>query len=202
MTCLPQSGGECEKPYTDAFATHLNNAEGTHYVHQACLDILERKHPQPEALYLDSERTAQLVIERKSICSPKDYFHRHSNDHFVSDMFEEGLRDLIVENVYEISLPMLIMGTQPELRLFVQSAVQSIRTNWPRIVEVSAKAPHTRARACPTLLRAAPRGLQLPAKGMLSRAHVRRRDFVLPPPTPNHNGWTQTVMQSHVRNAL
>jgi hypothetical protein len=37
-----------------------------------------------------------------------------------------------------------------------------------------------RTRARPTLLRTAPRDLQLPAQSMPSRAHVRQRDFVLP----------------------
>jgi hypothetical protein len=134
MTCLPQSGG-CERPFTDAFAAHLNDAEGAHYVHQACLDILDRQHPQPEALYLDSKRNARLVIERKSISFPRDYARRHNNDHFVSDLFDKGLSGLLLDDLYEVRLPMLMDGTQLELRSFVQLAIQRIRSNWPRIVE-------------------------------------------------------------------
>ena len=74
MTCLPQNGGECERRFTDAFAKHLNEVEGTHYVHHTCLDIRARQRPEPEALYLDSLRNARLVIERKSICHPHTTF--------------------------------------------------------------------------------------------------------------------------------
>jgi hypothetical protein len=110
---------------------HLNDAEGSHFVHRACLDIADRQNPQPEALYVDSEHSIQLVIERKSISSPADFAHRHSNDHFVSDLFEEGLKGLPFDGLYEVSLPMLISGTQTQLRAFVQAAIQSIRTHWP-----------------------------------------------------------------------
>jgi hypothetical protein len=51
-------------------------------------------------LYVDSERNVQLVIERKSISSPADYAQRHSNDHFVSDLFEEELKDLALDDLY------------------------------------------------------------------------------------------------------
>jgi hypothetical protein len=130
MTCLPRSGG-CEKPLTDAFVNHLNDAEGACFVHRSCLDIVDRRNPQPEALYVDSGRNIQLVIERKSISSPADFAHRHSNDHFVSDLFEDGLKGIPFDDLYEISLPMLISGTQPQLRAFVLAAVQSIRSHWP-----------------------------------------------------------------------
>jgi hypothetical protein len=136
MTCLPQSGG-CERPFTDAFVDHLNSTEGAQYVHCACLDVVDRQHPQPEALYVDSERNVQLVIERKSISSPADYAQRHSNDHFVSDLFEKALKDLPLDDLYEVSLPMLVSGPRSKLKLFVQGAVQSIRSHWPRIVEGS-----------------------------------------------------------------
>jgi hypothetical protein len=138
MSCLPQAGGGCEKPFTDAFAAYLNYAEGTRYIHESCLDIRDGRDPQPdsqpEALYLDLERNVQLVIERKSICWPTDHFHRHSNDHFVSALFGQGLKSLAIEGAYEIGLPMLMKGTQRDLRLFVDAAVQSIQADWPRVV--------------------------------------------------------------------
>ncbi len=80
---------------------------------------------------MDSGNNIELVIERKSISSPVDFVHRHSNDHFVSELFEAKLKDLPFDDLYEIGLPMLISGTQPQLRAFVLAAVQSIRSHWP-----------------------------------------------------------------------
>src|SRR6266849_4372724 len=133
MPCLPQSGG-CEKPFTDAFTEYLNRTEGTRYVHRECLDVADRQNPQPEALYMDSQRSLQLVIERKSISWPIDYAHRNSNDHFVSDVFAEEMKSLPLDDLYELRLPMLIEGTQPELRSFVLGAAQKIRLHWPQVV--------------------------------------------------------------------
>ena len=103
MPCLPGSGG-CEKPFTDVLVAHLNRIEGAHYVHEACLDVADKTVPQPEALYLDSESGSQLVIERKSISWPVDYTYRHKNDHAVGELFAQGLRDLTVDDLYEIRL--------------------------------------------------------------------------------------------------
>jgi len=132
MPCLPQSGG-CEKPFTDAFIEYLNRTEGTRYVHRECLDVADRQNPQPEALYVDSERSIQLVIERKSISWPVDYVHRHSNDHFVSEVFSKEMESLQLNDLYELRLPMLIEGTQPELRSFVVDAARKIRLHWPKV---------------------------------------------------------------------
>ncbi len=115
--------------------THLNDAEGTQYIHRECLDVFDRRNPQPEALYIDSERNLQLVIERKSISWPVDYIHRHSNDHFVSEVFAEEMKDLSLDDLYELRLPMLIEGTQPELRAFVVKAAQKIRLHWSHVAE-------------------------------------------------------------------
>jgi len=132
MSCLPKSGG-CEKPFTDALVQHLNFTEGTQYIHQACLDVANRRTPEPEALYQDSERNLQLVIERKSISWPVDYARRHANDHFVSDRFYEQLKGLACDSLYELRLPMLIDGTQSELRLFALEASEKIRSHWPKV---------------------------------------------------------------------
>lgn len=78
MTCIPQSGG-CERPFTEAFVEHLNQTGGFRYVHRACLDVASSQAPQPEALYEDSGRNMQLVIERKSISWPIDYPYPRSS---------------------------------------------------------------------------------------------------------------------------
>lgn len=132
MGCLPQSGG-CERPLTDAFVRHLNQAEGSHYAHQACLDVMDSTCAQPEALYADAAGNLRLVIERKSIAWPADYSYRHSNDHLAFKVFSEALRDFTFEDVYEIRLPLLIKGKQEELRAFALAAAKEVRAHWAQI---------------------------------------------------------------------
>ncbi len=133
MSCLPQSGG-CERPFTDAFAMHLNHEEGAGYVHRACLDIADRRNPQPEALYVDPSRNAQLVVERKSLSWPIDFAQRHSNDHFVGDVFKEKTKDIPMEDdLYCLRLPMLMEGTQKELRPFAERIAERVRSHWSKV---------------------------------------------------------------------
>ena len=126
MSCVPQSGG-CERRFLDPFVQYLNEAFGTAYVFGECLDVLDHTKPQPEALYVDAVRNRRLVIERKSISWPADFPHRHGNDHFVANVFAEKLKEYQFEGgLYEISLPMLIKGTQRELRPLVEAAAKKI----------------------------------------------------------------------------
>lgn len=132
MSCVPQSGG-CERPFTDAFVEHLDQTGGSHYVHHSCLDRIDSKNPQPEALYVDSERNLQLVIERKSISWPIDYPYRHMKGHFVTERFSEELRGLPPDDLYELRIPMLIEGKEPELRAFALRAARQIRSHWHQV---------------------------------------------------------------------
>jgi hypothetical protein len=131
MSCLPESGG-CERPFTDAFVDFLNRSKGAHYMHRACLDR-DSSAPEPEALYVDAQTNRELVIERKSISWPTDYPYRHSNDHFVSQVFSQALRDLKFNDLYEVRFPMLIRGKREELRPFVLAAADAIRADWAKI---------------------------------------------------------------------
>jgi hypothetical protein len=135
MSCLPKSGG-CEKAYIDPFVAYLNEFMGTKYLFRNCLDANDSSTPQPETLYEDCTRGRQLVIERKSISWPSDYPYRHSNDHFVADLFSKELSDIsFADSLYEISLPLLINGTEKELQPFVLAATATIRRMWPEVVK-------------------------------------------------------------------
>ncbi len=131
MSCIPQSGG-CERRFTEPFVNHLNVTEGSTYVHGACLDRFDSTTSQPEALYIDKESRLELVLERKSISWPVDYAYRHSNDHEIADVFSQGLKDLVADELYKIRLPMLMEGKRAELRLLAEKAVGEIRAGWAR----------------------------------------------------------------------
>jgi hypothetical protein len=128
MSCIPESGG-CERRFTDPFVGYLNEVKGAGYAFRECLDIKDRQGSQPEALYFDAVQNRVLVVERKSISWPTDYSHRHSNDHYVADLFVEELKPCRFDNdLYEISLPLLIEGSKRDLRPFVAEAAKKIRS--------------------------------------------------------------------------
>src|SRR6185295_1465472 len=103
MGCLPESGG-CERAQTDPFVDHLNDIEKSDYQHVACLDVIDRNSPQPEALYIDESTGERLVIERKNIVWPSDYAQRHKQDHLLGERLIEGLKDLTADAPYGVEL--------------------------------------------------------------------------------------------------
>jgi hypothetical protein len=80
-------------------------------MHRACLDVADRTVPQPEAL--------------------------HNNDHAVGELFARELRDLTVDDIYEIRLPMLMEGKRAELLSYASEATNQIRNKWPAIASGS-----------------------------------------------------------------
>lgn len=132
MGCLPESGG-CERQRTDPFVSHLNWLEGTNYVHKACLDVIDRNTPQPEALYVDEDSGASLVIERKNLVWPPEYAVGHKNDHFLVDLVTEGLRDLISDDPHELQLELAISGSRAELQEYASFIAETVRARFPEI---------------------------------------------------------------------
>ena len=132
MGCLPESGG-CERQRTDPFVDHLNWLEGTNYVHKACLDVIDRNNPQPEALYVDEDSGASLVIERKNLVWPPEYAVGHKNDHFLVDMVTEGLRDLVSRPSRLVTRPSTLKSpAQAEVHRF-REIRGGMTVGWPTL---------------------------------------------------------------------
>lgn len=132
MGCLPESGG-CERQRTDPFVNHLNYFAGTNYRHSVCLDIAFRNSPQPEALYVDKDSGARLVIERKNLVWPPEYAVGHKNDHFLVDLVTEGLGNLVNDDAYELQLDLGVSGSRVELEEFAGLISQTARARFPEI---------------------------------------------------------------------
>jgi len=74
------------------------------------------------------------VIERKSLSWPIDFARRHSNDHFVGDVFREETKDIPMDDdLYCLRLPMLMEGTQRELRRFAAGIAQKVHSHWSKV---------------------------------------------------------------------
>lgn len=126
MGCLPESGG-CERHRTDPFVVHLNEVEGSLFIHRACLDRLYRDSPQPEALYSDSRSGDELVIERKTVVWPSDYAARHRNDHFIAERLFEELGPLAEGHALSIHLHPAARMSRNELIAFAREISDTVR---------------------------------------------------------------------------
>ena len=80
----------CERPFVEPFVAFINAAEQSDYAYDRCLDHVDRNHPQPEILYLDS-RGHELVVERKSVVWPRDYVLKHKNQHVLMELLHAAL---------------------------------------------------------------------------------------------------------------
>jgi hypothetical protein len=115
--------------------SYLNKQESVQFIHQACLDVLDRTSPQPEALYSDCTTGADLVIERKTVVWPPDYAAHHRNDHFIAESLSEKLRDLAHGQPLTIRLDQAPRMRATELSSFANEVAASIRASMTSILE-------------------------------------------------------------------
>jgi hypothetical protein len=125
LSCLPDSGG-CERGRTDPFVAHLNVLEDSHFEHEACLDVLDRTSPQPEALYVDTVTSVRMVIERKAIIWPPNYPQTHKNDHFLAQTVTEALRAICQDQLYALVLEPSVEGRPTEVDQFAKDVIRQV----------------------------------------------------------------------------
>lgn len=123
--CLPESGG-CERHRTDPFVNHLNSLERVQFAHEACLDVLHRGSPQPEALYRDRRTGDAIVLERKSLVWPLDYAARHRNYHTVAEALSEQFRDFARELPISIHISLADRIPRGELTVLPGRIAQAV----------------------------------------------------------------------------
>jgi len=83
--CLPPSG-KCEWANLKEFARQFNEQYGSEYRLSRCLDVSDNSRPQPEVL-LEAPGEIPMVIERKAVVWPPDYFKYHRTEHEFRDLF-------------------------------------------------------------------------------------------------------------------
>jgi hypothetical protein len=97
----------------DKFVSHYNRENGTNYVRTECLDI-ERTggetKPKPEVLVTDNARSAQMVIERKSVVWPSDYILRQQNEDDFANVIWQQTRGQFQDDCYELTVSAVELG--------------------------------------------------------------------------------------------
>lgn len=94
---------KCEWQELKYFVTEFNKVNGTHYTLSECLDVSNRDSKQPEVL-LECTNLPPVVIERKSVVWPPDFFSDHSNFHLLGEILHSKLSAIFDDGPYQLQL--------------------------------------------------------------------------------------------------
>lgn len=100
--CYPPSG-KCEWAHLRDFVAHFNSLCGKSYRLSKCLDVEIRDEKQPEVL-IEAAGEIPLVIERKSVVWPPEYFSNHSNEHDLFQRILELIGSSFQDTVYQLTI--------------------------------------------------------------------------------------------------
>ena len=85
FSCFPPDE-KCEWNHLSGFVARYNDMFGTAYRRSACLDVETRDEKEPELL-MEAPGENPIVIERKSVVWPPEYFSDHRNKHDLLRFF-------------------------------------------------------------------------------------------------------------------
>jgi hypothetical protein len=91
----------------NAFVDHYNQASGTAYSLTQCLDVVQiggQSPKEPEVLLTDSSTGQQMVIERKSVVTPKSYIYQHQLEHEFADLIWRETGGLFQDAGYSLTV--------------------------------------------------------------------------------------------------
>lgn len=95
--------GKCEWLYLYGFVNKFNSLYGKSYRLEKCLDVANRETREPEVL-LTASGDKPIVLERKSVVWPQDYFKNLRNQHYLHDEILELLSTLFQDTVYQLNV--------------------------------------------------------------------------------------------------
>ena len=102
FTCFPPRG-KCEWAHLIGFVREYNEMYKKAYVRAACLDVEEHSSKEPEVL-LEAPGDIPIVIERKAVVWPRDYFSNHANMHDFLKLFNAVMDDRFKDPLYQLTI--------------------------------------------------------------------------------------------------
>jgi hypothetical protein len=102
FSCYPPSS-KCEWSIIYRFVEEFNSLNGTSYKLSKCLDVEYRESKQPEVL-LKSIGHIPMVVERKTVVWPKNYFSDHMNFHYFFEKVIKMINSLFQDKVYKLKI--------------------------------------------------------------------------------------------------
>ena len=103
MSCLPTTG-KCEWLDLRHFVERYNQVNQASFERTACLDVENRTCPMPEILCTDQRTQAKLLVERKVLTWPPNYFVQHESLHRFFEDVHRGLGPAIRSGRYELTI--------------------------------------------------------------------------------------------------
>ena len=123
--CLPPSG-KCEWRNIRLFIEFINRRFGTNYGLEKCLDVVDRKNPQPEVQVMDRISGRRMVVERKNLVWPSDYVKYHRGEHVFMDEFIARAGQLFDDGPYVLRLRGPLNGNKQTIIGYAQAIAEEI----------------------------------------------------------------------------
>lgn len=125
--CMPP-GSKCEWVHLIPFVEHYNSTYNTDFRLKQCLDVAGHTK-QPEVL-LESSSGEQMVIERKSIVWPADYFKYHRSEHDFSEAVQEQLTSHFRDDLYVLEVnTSALRGSKAQIQNMAKNIAQQVLSN-------------------------------------------------------------------------
>lgn len=133
--CLPPSG-KCEWANLRHFVKKFNVEYKATYRLAKCLDVLDSSQPQPE-VFLDGNGDRPMVIERKALVWPHDYFKYHRTEHDFAEKIHELLNAHFTEGAYALEVnASSLRGNKTQINSFCESIADLIIKNKIKAITV------------------------------------------------------------------
>lgn len=132
--CL-QSSSKCEWSDLRGFVDSYNEANGTAYKREICLDVENSSGKEPEVL-LEATGEAPIVIERKSVVWPQNFGSDHNNEHHLRALIFSRLNSAespFTDSVYKLVVNenSLKERKQSQVGQFAEDIVRAIKSDLP-----------------------------------------------------------------------
>jgi len=121
------SGDKCEWKKLKGFVDHYNEVNGTSFVLDTCLDVVNNSTKQPEVLLKDELSGREMVIEHKITVWPPKYMESHRAHHFFMKNLSEVISPYFYDELYAIDINIKdIEVKKSDKMLIISSLVEQI----------------------------------------------------------------------------
>ena len=131
--CLPPQT-KCEWIHIKDFVEQYNEKNDKSYAWKACLDVIERRVKAPEVL-LEADGQTSIVIERKVIASPPNYFSDHHKEHHLLTTIARLLDSQFGDSLYQLKVneKSLKGRTKRQVETYADQIAQILMINEPQV---------------------------------------------------------------------
>lgn len=143
FTCFRPSGN-CEWHSIKGFVDYYNAQFNTKYELSKCLDVMDRDNRQPEVL-LASSGCPDMVVERKLMVWPLDYYKYHRTEHDFGNHLSAIIGDAFRASLFCLEINVVhLRGNKQHIKGFAEDIARDVLANRDYILatgKYAAKSP-------------------------------------------------------------